>query len=87
MDIRIKTTGMLIDELFTTKMKIIANPTKEHALRASLLEEAIADRVGCRMFMIDDLCRSLQDILKSVGMRKKRYLHLIMYMKYIMLPA
>lgn len=65
MDITIKTTGMLIDELFTTKMKIIANPTQENALRASLLEEAIAERVGCRMYMIADLCRSLQDILKE----------------------
>lgn len=56
---------MLIDELFTTKMKIIANPTQESALRASLLEDAIAERVGCRMYTIEDLCRSLQDILKE----------------------
>lgn len=65
MDITIKTTGMLIDELITAKMKIIANPTDENIQRASLLEEAVLDRLSCRMHVIEDLYRSLQDVLKE----------------------
>jgi hypothetical protein len=65
MDIRIKSTGMLIDELITARMKIIANPSEENTQRAVSLENAIQHRLQNKKADISVFVNALTGMLKE----------------------
>lgn len=65
MDITVKSTGFLIDELITTRFKVEANPTQETIQRMRLLDAAVRIRLNGREDDIFFQVTKLQVVLRQ----------------------
>lgn len=65
MDITVKSTGFLIDELITTRFKVEVNPIQETIQRMRLLDAAIRLRLNGREDMIYLQVVKLQIVLRQ----------------------
>lgn len=65
MSITEKTTATLIDELYTTELKLLYNPSYANKHRELLLKHAVSSRVGGRWKAIEETLRELKQTLRQ----------------------